>query len=139
MINNYKAVKESGLDRNYLLVKQAEILNKEYNNNPDMKNTMNAILSLDPLPGFTPDEIDMMVSKRFATHVDAVIHVYIKQFIERAVVENKSFFDMPKANQMEKMVEYAEEKIEESELSLSEEDEVKIPPVEWRLQKLQGL
>lgn len=130
MINNYKAVKDSGLDRNYLLVKQMEILNKEYNNNPEMKSAMNAVLSLDPLPGYTPDEIDMMVSKRFATQSDAVIHFYIRQFIDRAVLENPKFFDLKKEAQMEKLREYAEEKIEESELTLSEEDHNKIPPAE---------
>lgn len=127
MITNFQAIKESGLDRNYLLIKQTEIVNKEFNNNSDMKNIMNSVLSLDPLPGYTTEEIDMMVSKRFATQQDAVIHFYIKQFIDRAILEDARFFDQPKDKQMEKLREYADEKISQTELTLSQEDKDKIP------------
>jgi hypothetical protein len=130
LVNNFKASKDSGLDRNYLLTKQIELNNKEFAANPQMKEVMNAILLIDPLAGYDVEQVNILVSQRVVTRTDAVVHAYIRPFIERAVSENKGFFGFERKKQLEILSGYAEEKEEETQLQLSEDMKNAIPPEE---------
>lgn len=130
LVNNFKASKESGLDRNYLLTKQIELNNKEFAANPQMKEIMNAILLIDPLAGYNVDEVNLLASQRMCTRTDAVIHAYIRPFIERAIVEKKNFLALDRKAQIEILSVYAEEKEESMQLQLDEDMKNAIPPEE---------
>lgn len=127
-INNFKVAKDSGLDRNYLTIKHIEILNKDFGANPDLKEVMNAVLGLDPLPGYDPMEINTLVNSGLCTRTDAILHVYLKQIVEEAFREKgKEFFNMSREAQMALLVAKAKVKEKEAKLVLDEKDENAIP------------
>lgn len=109
LVNNYKIAKESGLDTNFLQLKQMEIGTRDLTTNPDLKRFTNLLLDLDPLPGMSAADISMNVSRYFITQVDAIIHNNLKRFIERAIEENKGFFEMTKQQQKEILEKYGAE------------------------------
>lgn len=111
LINNYKVAKDSGLDPNFLQIKQEEILTRDLTTNPDLKHFAFLMLDLDPLPGLDSMTISTNVSKGFNAQEDAVVHYNIKRFIERAFMEDKTFAQKPKKDQIEVLNKYAQEMI----------------------------
>lgn len=95
LINNFKAAKDSGLDRNFLQSKQIEILSRDFSTNPDIKKYNIALLNLDPLPGFGVEDIDLEISKGRVRKVDGVIHDNLKPFLDKALIEDADFLNKP--------------------------------------------
>lgn len=119
LVNNFKVAKESGLDRNFLRVREIEILSRDMSTNPDLKNYLIALLSLDPLPLLSVDEINSIIDKT-VTREDAIIHFNLKKFVDRAVNEVKGFLDKDKEGQYEKLLEYAKEVADQTKVELDE-------------------
>jgi len=109
LINNFKAAKESGLDPNYMQMKQIEIQTRDMSTNPDLKRFTSLLLELDPLPGMAVADINTNVMRGFVSKNDAVIHFNLKAFVERAMRENKDFISMDKEKQLEILNSYADE------------------------------
>lgn len=109
LVNNFKIAKDSGLDPNYLQMKQIEIQSRDLTTNPDLKAFTVLILELDPLPQMSLVDMDRNVSRGYVRKTDAIVHVNIKAFIERAIRENKEFVNLPKEKQLEILQKYAEE------------------------------
>jgi hypothetical protein len=118
LINNYKAAKDSGLDPNFLQIKQIEIGTRDLTTNPDLKKFTNLLLDLDPLPGMDANTVSLNVSKFFIRQVDAVIHFNIKRFLERAIQEDKTFMEKPRTDQVAKLEEYGEAVVKETKPKL---------------------
>ena len=76
------------------------------------------MLTLDPLPGLTVDDIQAIVGKE-CTMEDAVIHFNLKKFMDRAIMEVNGFIDLDKEKQYEKLIEYAEEVVEVNKPTLN--------------------
>lgn len=114
LVANYKVAKDSGLDPNFLQIKQIEIGTRDLTTNPDLKKFTNLLLDLDPLPGMDANTVSLNVSKFFVRQVDAVIHFNIKRFLERAVMESKNFMEASREDQIKKLEQYAEEVITET-------------------------
>ncbi len=119
LVNNFKVAKESGLDRNFLQTRQIEILSRDLSTNPDLKRYLVAMMNLDPLPGLSLDEIQIIVNKE-ATMEDAVIHFNLKKFMDRAIMEDEGFLEKPKDEQYEKFQEFAQEIIDANKPALTE-------------------
>lgn len=119
LVNNFKVAKESGLDRNFLQMRQIEILSRDLSTNPDLKRYLVAMMNLDPLPGLSVDEIQSIVNKE-ATIEDAVIHFNLKKFMDRAIMEDEGFLEKPKDEQYEKFQEFAQEIIDANKPALTE-------------------
>lgn len=111
LVNNYKIAKDSGLDPNYLQIKQIEIQSRDLTTNPDLKKFTTLILNLDPLPSMDAITISANVAKGFVRNVDAVIHFNLKRFVERAIRENKTFYEMDMDKQVVVLEGYANEYI----------------------------
>lgn len=109
LINNFKAAKESGLDPNFLQMKQVEIQTRDLSTNPDLKKFTTLLLELDPLPGMATVDVNTNVSRGFVSKEDAVIHFNLKAFTERAIAENKTFLTIDKTAQLEILNTYAKE------------------------------
>lgn len=109
LINNFKAAKESGLDPNFLQIKQMEIQTRDLSTNPDLKKFTTLLLDLDPLPGMATMDVNTNVSRGFVAKTDAVIHFNIKAFVERAIRENPDFASEDKETQLEVLNVYAQE------------------------------
>lgn len=114
LIANYKVAKDSGLDPNFLQIKQIEIGTRDLTTNPDLKRFTNLLLDLDPLPGMSAQDVGMNVSRLFVRQVDAVIHFNIKRFLERAVMENRDFYEKTREQQLEILEGYGEEMVKEN-------------------------
>lgn len=111
LVNNYKVAKDSGLDPNFLQLKQIEIGTRDLTTNPDLKKFTNLLLDLDPLPGMSVSDVSTNVSRFFVSQVDAVIHHNLKRLLERAIEEDEDFLTKGKAEQKAKLQEYGEEMV----------------------------
>jgi len=109
LVNNFKVAKDSGMDPNFLQMKQIEIQTRDLSTNPDLKNFTTLLLSLDPLPGMSTQDVNTNESKGFVAKNDAVIHFNLKAFVERAMSENNSFASLKKEQQLEILNKYADE------------------------------
>jgi hypothetical protein len=114
LVANYKVAKDSGLDPNFLQIKQIEIGTRDLTTNPDLKKFTNLLLDLDPLPGMDANTVGLNVSKFFIRQVEAVIHFNLKRFIERAMREDKNFMEQTREEQVAKLEEFAEEVVKET-------------------------
>lgn len=114
LVANYKVAKESGLDPNFLQLKQIEIGTRDLTTNPDLKQFTNLLLDLDPLPGMSAQDISLNVSRLLVRQVDAVIKNNIKRFIERAIEENPKFMELKKSEQKATLEKYGEEFINQN-------------------------
>jgi hypothetical protein len=121
LVNNFKAGKDSGLDRNFLQAKMLEILNRDLETNPGLKKYYSDILNLDPLFGLTTDDIDSQLSKGTIRKLDVTIHYNLKPFVDKALSADKTFLEKTKEDQIEVLETFAQELID------SEEPQITIP------------
>lgn len=119
LVNNFSVAKQSGLDRNFLQVRQIEIISRDLSTNPDLKRYMVGMLQLDPLPGMSIDDVKAIAGTE-ATMVDAVIHINLKKFMDRAITEDPKFLDKTKEEQYQKLQEFAQEVISANKPALDE-------------------
>lgn len=111
-VNNFEVAKRAGLDKNILRTKAIDIINSENGSTPDMKNYLTSLIDLDPLYGFTVDEIDLGVTKGVVRKVDWAIHDNIKTFIDRAIEEDKDFLNKLRSEKIEVLETFGNELIE---------------------------
>lgn len=114
LVANYKIAKESGLDPNFLQLKQIEIGTRDLTTNPDLKRFTNLLLDLDPLPGMDAQTISINVSRFFIRQVDAVVHFNLKRFLERAINKDKSFMEKTKEEQQLILEEYGQQIVDQN-------------------------
>lgn len=111
LVNNFKAGKESGLDRNFLQAKMKEILTRDLDTNPDLKKYYSAIIDLDPLFGLTTDDLDSQLAKGTIKKSDVTIHFNLKPFVDLALSTDKMFLEKTKEQQLEVINKFAQELI----------------------------
>lgn len=119
LVNNFKVGKDSGLDRNFLKAKMLELLTRDLDTNPQLKDYYSAVIGLDPLFGMSVDDIDATLAKGTIRKIDAAIHFNIGPFVDRAIGEDKKFLMLDKQQQLEKLESYAEELIDSEEPKLT--------------------
>lgn len=122
LVTNFKAGKESGLDRNFLQAKMTEILTRDLETNPQLKEYYTAIINLDPLFGLNVDEIDSQLLKGTIRKIDVTLHYNLKPFVDKAISADKDFLTKSKEEQIAVLEAFAEEllKSEQPKLELSE-------------------
>jgi len=125
LVNSFREGVAAGLDRNFMQVKQIEILSKDLDTNPDLKKYYVTIVNLDPLFGMTQVDIDANLAKTLIKKEDAVIHANLKPFVDRAVAENKGFLDFDQTVKMDILRKYAQELIKTEKPMI---DPMAIPP-----------
>jgi hypothetical protein len=125
LVESFKASNDSGLDSNYLQMKQIEIQSRDLTTNPDLKMFTVMILELDPLPRMPSEDVDRNVSRGYIRKVDAVIHFNIKAFVERAIRENRDFAKLPREQQIAILEKYGQATITaaKSQIELPPDDE----------------
>lgn len=111
LVNNYSIAQKSGVDKNYLRVKSIEIANRDLSTSPDLRNYTVSMLNIDPLYGFTQDEISLGVSQGVIRKMDWSIHENLKPFMDKALNENPKFLSLPKEEQLKVLEKYAMELI----------------------------
>jgi hypothetical protein len=121
LVNNFKAGKDSGLDRNFLQAKQKEILTRDLDTNPELKKYYSAVIDLDPLFGLSLDEIDSQLMKGTIRKTDVTIHFNLKPFVDKALSTDKKFLDKKKDEQVLVLEKFADELIK------TEEPNIEVP------------
>lgn len=111
LINNFAVASKSGVDKNYLRLKAIEIANRDLSTSPDVRLYLVTSLNIDPLYGFTQDEISLAVNQGVIRKVDWTIHENLKPFMDRAIIENKKFLTLRKPEQLVILEKYAMELI----------------------------
>lgn len=109
LINNFAIASKSGVDKNYLRSKAIEIANRDFSTSPDVRLYLVTTLNLDPLYGFTQDEMSLGVQNGVIKKTDWTIHENLKPFMDRAIQENKNFLKIPKEQQLIVLQKYADE------------------------------
>jgi len=112
LINNFKVSKDSGLDRNILRAQATAIIESENGTAPERKAYLISMIDLDPLYGFTIEEINLGVSKGVVRKVDWAIHDNIKNFIDRAMDEDKKFLEKKRQEKIVVLEKFGNELIE---------------------------
>jgi len=109
LINNFQVAAKGGMDKGYLRIKSIEIANRDFSTAPDVRKYLVTSLNLDPLYGFTQDEINLGVNSGVIQKVDWAIHENLKPFMDRAIKENKKFLELDKEQQLEVLNKYGNE------------------------------
>lgn len=104
-----KVAKGSSINPSYLTVKQIEIQNKEFAGEPELRDTLNLILDLDPYAEMSRDDISLIVMNGTAPKTNVIIHDNIRPFIRRAQEEVEDFAALEYVKQMEILTGYAKE------------------------------
>lgn len=120
MIQNFSVASKSGVDKNFLKVKAKEIVQKEYSSSPSLVYDVIEAIDLDPLYGFSQDEIIVGVTNGVIRKIDWVIHENIQQIIKNLVTEYPEFYDLPYNTKKERVIGMALLIEEESKLKVVE-------------------
>jgi hypothetical protein len=115
LVASYEVGQKSGLDKNYLKTQMKEIIMKDLSTNPEEKKRALFLIDIDPLPGYTVDEVLSIEGNVKKT--DAVIHFNLSNFLDKALMESENFMEEKRTVQLEKFEEYAEEVIAEGGLN----------------------
>lgn len=93
---------------------EVEYTNKKFCNDPDVRDMVKAVLTLDPFSGITDDDKLLRLQNKGISQEDYVISCNVFPFVNRAVVETPGFLGLDSTKQREIMKKYAQEKIKEN-------------------------
>lgn len=99
---------------------EIEFAGKRFINEPEVKNRVELVLKLDPLPNLTEDDKMTMLSNKGITKINYIISSNIQSFVQRAIFENDKFADLALDEQKATLEEYAEEQIEQEKQETSD-------------------
>lgn len=91
---------------------EVEYAGKRFINEPEVKERVELILKLDPLPNVTEDEKMSMLSNKGITKLNYVISSNIQSFVQRALFENEEFESWDLKEQKGVLEIYAQEQID---------------------------
>lgn len=114
LFNNFGIAQKSGVDKNTLRFKAIEIANRDFSTAPDIRAYVITILNIDPLYGFTQDEISLGVTSGTIRKEDWAIHDNLKPFIDKAIAANDKFLTLTKEEQLITLDKFAKELIKEA-------------------------
>lgn len=86
-----------------------------FNTDPEIRDRLVLILTLDPLPNITEDEKMSRLTNRGITLEAYVISSNIQAFVQRAIEENEKFIDLELDEQQKVLAKYAQEVMSENE------------------------
>lgn len=109
LLNNFGVASKSGVDKNYLRVKQMEIVNRDLSSSPEMKKYLLTLLMVDPLFAFPQDEIANGVNSGVIRKEDWAMHENLKPFLDRAIEEDRTFLEKTLKEKVDKLNAYAVE------------------------------
>lgn len=94
---------------------QTAYASARFNTEPDVRDRLVLIQTLDPLPNITEDEKMSRLTNKGITLEAYVISSNIQAFVQRAIEENEKFVDMELEEQQTILEKYAQEIIKENE------------------------
>ena len=94
---------------------EIEYAGKAFNADPEVRDTVELVLSLDPLANVSEDDKNSRLQNKGILKSTYVITSNINEFVQRALDENEGFADLELSEQKEIILKYAEELITEQE------------------------
>ena len=104
---------------------EVDYCSKRFSNEPEVRDMVSLVLSLDPLQNISEDDKMSRLSNKGITLESYVISSNIEEFVKRAIQENEDFARQPINQQKEKLKQYAQEVIE---LNNQNQNQNMIPP-----------
>lgn len=120
-----KAAKDSRTNPVIISALEIDYATRRFNADPDVRDRVQLILTLDPLPNISEDDKMSRLSNKGITLESYVISSNIQSFVQRAIEEDKGFVDMELPKQQEVMQKYA--------LEITEAEEESVTPVDTGL------
>lgn len=99
---------------------EIEYAGKRFANEPEIKQRLELVLKLDPLPNITEEEKMGMLSNKGVTKMNYIISCNIQNFIQRALNENDTFAEMELEEQNKILEGYAQVQIDAEKKELEE-------------------
>lgn len=113
LIQEYATAKTAKMNPVLINKMEQEIATKKFSTDPDMKDELMAILTLDPFAGLATEDKMAAIQNNFITKTDAVISSNIVAYVRRARFENADFYTWQLDKQQALMEKYAGEDIAE--------------------------
>lgn len=110
-----KAAKESKTNPVIISALEVDYATRRFNADPDVRDRVQLILSLDPLPNISEDDKMSRLSNKGITQETYVISSNIQSFVQRAIDTEKGFVEMDLEKQKEVMEKYSKEIIDSQE------------------------
>ena len=133
MLDNFKKATESGIDNSIRDEYEVDIINKFFNNQPDVRDKLLLIKTLDPLRGIAEDEKLQLFNSAVITKEDYVLSTYINVFVDMLLASDDDFATLDTDKQLIELRKLADEKIvdETDEANkLIEGEKTPVPPNE---------
>lgn len=111
LLENFQKATESGIDNSIRDEYEVDIINKVFNNQPEVRDRLLLIKTLDPLRGIDDDEKTQLFNSAIITKEDYVLSTYINVFVDELLKTNDKFIEMDTENQLLELRKLAETKI----------------------------
>lgn len=111
MEQGIKFAREAGLSSNIIDTMELQYINRKFAGDTANVNYNTAVITLDPLRNRTTDEELALSSIKAVSQIDLVISANIEDFVSRAEIQVKNFYDLDYIGKMDVMKRYAEEYI----------------------------
>lgn len=115
-LEELKSAKESKTNPVITSALEIDYATRRFNADPQVRDRVQLILKLDPLPNITEDDKMSRLSNKGVTLEAYVISSNIQSFVQRAIDKEKEFVDMDLEKQKGIMEKYAAEVIESEEI-----------------------
>lgn len=116
-----KAAKDSKTNPIIVSALEVDYATRRFNADPEVRDRVQLILTLDPLPNISEDDKMSRLSNKGITLETYVISSNIQMFVQRAIEEDKKFIDLDLEKQKEVMKKYAEEVMKGDEIEIPDD------------------
>lgn len=128
LVEEIKQAKDAGVSPTILTELQMGYASAKFYNNPQVRDELNCIFELDPLPGIDDDSKVTRLTNKGITEVDYIISVNIEAFVRCARVELPKFYTLPFADKRKQLEKYANEVLKSNSEQVTENSEQKKDP-----------
>ncbi len=115
LIEELKGMIEAKVDPAIINATQIDLTEKRFANDPMVRDTVKLKLKLDPFAGVSEEAVSLYKTFGVVSELDMVISANISEFVNRAMIQNKGFGELPFENQQAIIKGYAQEKMKEIE------------------------
>ena len=112
LVDEMQKCHDSKVSSVILTAYEIDFCNKKFYTNPEVRDELEAIFKLDPLPATNDDEKFVRKQGGGITDIDYVISCNISRFVRQALFEDENFYTRPWDQQRAKMEEYAQKVID---------------------------
>ena len=113
ILSEIKGAKDAGISPYTFNALQIDYANKKFSHDKDIAKKLEAIITLDPLSGYSQDEKLSMLQNNGISDLDYVISSNIAWFIEMCINEDDKFLTLPIKDKIAAIKKLAEDKIKE--------------------------